>query len=228
MRDLFKRRAAERALEFVVDGQVIGLGTGSTARFAIEGIGAMAKAGMNLRGVPTSIATQRLAVEAGVPLADLNEVQVIDLTIDGADEVDPNLNMIKGGGGALTREKLVALASRDRVFIVDEPKLVERLGSTRSVPVEVLPFSWSLSAKLLGDLGCDPVLRRAAEGIFVTDNGNFIIDCGFGPIDDAAVLEKKVRLVPGVLECGLFIGVADKVVIAREDHVDIWYRNTVG
>src|SRR4030095_488071 len=167
--DKAKKQAAERALEAVSSGQVIGLGTGSTAKFVIEGLGLRVREGLAIKGVPTSIATERLARDLGIPLVDLNEAGAIDLTLDGADEVDPSFNMIKGGGGALTREKLVAQASKKRMMLVDETKLVAVLGQTRPLPIEVLPFAWALSARRLSDLGCVPNLRKK-EKPFVTDN----------------------------------------------------------
>jgi ribose 5-phosphate isomerase A len=219
-----KKRAAESALTLIRDGQVIGLGTGSTAKFAIEGLGQMVREGLSVKGVPTSISTERLARECGIPLVDLNEVGSIDITVDGADEVDPDFNMIKGGGGALTREKLVALASTKRVILVDESKLVSKLGQSRLLPIEVLPFSWVFSARLLTDLGCVATLRRQSEMPFVTDNGNHILDCAFGAIEDAPALEKRIKLLPGIIECGLFIGIADTLVIGFEDRVEIRQR----
>lgn len=226
MRDLDKpkQRAAERALESVRNGQVIGLGTGSTAKFAIEGLGRLVRAGLSIKGVPTSISTERMARELGIPLVDLNEAGVIDVTLDGADEVDPDFNMIKGGGGALTREKVVALASVKRVILVDETKLVPRLGQSRRLPVEVLPFAWTLSARLLNELGCVPSLREQGGKPFVTDNGGHILDCDFGPIVDPAALQKRIKLLPGVIECGLFIGIADTLVIGFDDRVEIRER----
>lgn len=223
--DKAKERAAERALEAVIDGHVIGLGTGSTAKFAIEGLGRRVKQGLSIKGVPTSIATERMARELGIPLVDLNDAGVIDITLDGADEVDPDFNMIKGGGGALTREKLVAQSSTKRIMLIDESKLVARLGQSRPLPVEVLPFAWTLSARLLTNLGCVPNLRKQGEKPFITDNGNYILDCEFGPIEDATCLEQKIKLLPGVIECGLFIGIADTLVIGLEDRVEVRDRN---
>ena len=143
--DKAKERAAERALEAFGSGQVIGLGTGSTAKFAIQGLGRRVREGLSIKGVPTSLATERMARELGIPIVELNEAGVIDVTVDGADEVDPDFNMIKGGGGALTREKLVAQASKKRIMLVDESKLVAVLGQSRPLPVEVLPFAWTLT-----------------------------------------------------------------------------------
>jgi len=222
--DELKRRAAERALEFIKDGSVVGLGTGSTAKFAIEGLGRMVKKGLSITGVATSFATERLAREVGIQVVSLNEAGTIDVTMDGADEVDPAFNMIKGGGGALTREKLVALASAKRVMLVDDSKLVERLGQTRQLPVEVLSFASALSARLLENLGSVASLRGGPGTPFVTDNGNHILDCAFGPIEDPSGLEKRIKLLPGVIESGLFVGIADVLVIAFEDRVEVRER----
>jgi len=219
-----KQQAAKRALDLIRDGQVIGLGTGSTAKFAIEGLGRLVREGLSVKGVPTSVATERLARELAIPLVNLNEAGVIDVTLDGADEVDPDFNMIKGGGGALTREKLVALASVKRVILVDESKLVSRLGQSRLLPIEVLPFAWTLAARLLTGFGCVASLREHDGVPFVTDNGNHILDCAFGPIEDAATLEKRIKLLPGVIECGLFIGIADTLVIGFDDRVEVRER----
>lgn len=216
-----KRRAAEYAIELVHDGQVIGLGTGSTAKFAIEGLGRRISGGLSINGVPTSVATENLARNVGIPLVDLNEVLGVDITIDGADEVDPDFNVIKGGGGALTREKLVATASKTRIILIDESKLVSNLGQSRSLPVEVLPFAWALSARKLCELGCTTTLRVQAGERFMTDNGNYILDCEFGPIADPAALESQIKLLPGVIESGLFIGLADTLVIGFLDRVEV-------
>lgn len=225
MQDDAKRRAAEKAVEFVSDGQLVGLGTGSTTKFAIEKIGQMVQSGLDIKGVPTSRASERLALALRIPLLDLNDTDRLDLVIDGADEIDPAFNMIKGGGGALTREKLVALASARRVIVADDTKLVERLGETRNLPVEVLPFAWRLSARLLEETDCKAHLRKDGEKIYETDNGNYILDCEYGPIDEAVELEKRIKLLPGVVECGLFISIADTVIIAFDDRVEVRNRN---
>jgi ribose 5-phosphate isomerase A len=224
MSDKAKKLAAERATEFVKDGQVVGLGTGSTAKFAIEGIAAKVREGLRITGIATSLATERMAQGLGIPLTNLNEVPAIDITVDGADEVDGSLNMIKGGGGALTREKLVALASTKRVIIVDDRKLVKTLGESWPVPVEVLQFAWTRSAQMLNALGCAAELRRSGQNPFETDNGNYILDCRFGSISNPPELEKSINLIPGVIECGLFIGIADVLVIGFDDHVEIKER----
>jgi ribose 5-phosphate isomerase A len=224
MQDEAKRRAAEHAIELVNDGQVVGLGTGSTAKFAIEGIGRRVSEGLSIKGVPTSMATERMARDVGIQLVDLNEVHFVDITLDGADEVDDGFNMIKGGGGALTREKLVALASKRRVILIDESKLVSRLGQSRSLPVEVLPFAWALSAQRLSEVGCVARLREPDGEPFLTDNGNYILDCAFGSIEDPPALESRIKLLPGVIESGLFIGIADTLVIGFDDRVEVRHR----
>jgi ribose 5-phosphate isomerase A len=224
MNDRAKQLAAERAIEQVLDGQVVGLGTGSTAKFAIEGLGRRVREGLSITGVPTSIATERLAAKLGIPLIALNDAVYIDVSFDGADEVDPDFNMIKGGGGALTREKLVALATKRRVFLVDETKLVSKLGQSRLIPVEVLAVAWALSARRLKELGGEATLREEAGTPFVTDNGNYILDCAFGSLEDPASLEKNIKLLPGVVECGLFIGIADSLVIGFDDRIEVKER----
>ena len=224
MNDRAKQLAAERAIEQVQDGQVVGLGTGSTAKFAIEGLGRRVREGLSIRGVPTSIATERMAAGLGIPLVALNDAGLIDVSFDGADEVDSDFNMIKGGGGALTRKKLVALATKRRVFLVDESKLVSKLGQSRLIPVEVLPVAWVLSARRLKDLNGEATLREEASRPYVTDNGNYILDCAFGLLEDPAALEKNIKLLPGVVECGLFIGIADSLVIGFDDRIEIKER----
>lgn len=219
-----KRRAAQYAVSLVRDGQVLGLGTGSTAKFAIEALALMVQDGLEIKGVATSKATALLAQSLGIPLVELNETTRIDLTIDGADEVDPDFNMIKGGGGALTREKLVAIASNHRVMLVDESKLVDALGQTRPLPVEALSFSWVMTSRRLLELGVTPELRLSAGWPFLTDNGNYILDCASAPIANPAELEKTIKLLPGVVESGLFVGLADKVVIGYDDRTEVRVR----
>jgi ribose 5-phosphate isomerase A len=224
MSDEAKKHAAERAVEFLQAGQVVGLGTGSTAKFAIEEIALLVREGLKISAVATSVATARMAQELEIPLADLNDVPGIDISIDGADEVDNSLNMIKGGGGALTREKLVALASVKRIFIVDEHKRVSTLGEGWPVPVEVLPFAWTRSAIMLNALGCAANLRLDQGMPFVTDNGNYILDCKFAAINNPSELEKSIKLIPGVIESGLFVGIADVLIVGYADHTEIINR----
>lgn len=213
-----KQAAAEKAVEFVQDGMVLGLGTGSTVQFALEKIASRMREGLRVRGVPTSKRTESVARELGIPLISMEEVREIDLTIDGADEIDPRFSMIKGGGGALLREKIVASITRTEIVIVGPDKLVSRLGEKFLLPVEVLPFGWKQCSNALEALGCQAHLRKRPDGeTLVSDNDNYILDCRFGGIDDPAALEASIDTIPGVIESGLFVGLADKLVIGYED-----------
>ena len=217
----YKQQAAERALEFVRDGQIVGLGTGSTAEQATRGLARRMQHGLRITGVPTSEATTRLARELGIPLRDLNDVDAIDVTIDGADEVDPFFHLIKGGGGAHTREKLVARATRLEVIVVDSGKLVRRLGEAFPLPVEVLPFGWRTAQRGLEALGCTATLRGGEATSFRTDNGNPLLDCRFDGIDDPPALERAIKALPAVVESGLFIGLTGALVVAGPDGVQV-------
>jgi ribose 5-phosphate isomerase A len=218
-RDKLKKAAAYRAIEYVKDGMVVGLGTGSTAYFVVEGLGARVKEGLRIIGIPTSERTATQARSLGIPLATFAEHQTIDVTIDGADEVERgSLNLIKGLGGALLREKIVAAASRRLVIVVDQEKLVDRLGDHTPVPVEVTQFGWQTTASKLQALGAEPVLRHAHEDHpFITDGGNYTLDCRFSRIDDAKRLEADINAIVGVVDCGLFIGRASAVIVAAGD-----------
>ena len=211
-----KKRAAEKAVQYIEDGMIIGLGTGSTVDFAIKKIGEMVRGGLNIQGISTSLKTKKLATELKIPLIELDDRTEIDITIDGADEVDSNLNLIKGGGGALTREKIIAYHSRKVIIIVDETKIVKGLGCDCSLPVEVTRFGWLATKKTLEDLGCTVELRRIMDEAFITDNQNYIVDCDFGKIADPEALEKEINNIPGVLENGLFIGLADEVIVGSK------------
>lgn len=224
MTDALKIEAARRSVEFVKGKQIVGLGTGSTAAHAIRELGKRVRQGLDITGVATSRATADLADEVGIPLTDLNNVREVDISIDGADEVDPRFCMIKGGGGALTREKLVAISSQKRIIIVDQTKLVPVLGRSFHLPVEVIPFAWQLTQARLALLGCAPYLRMSGENAFETDNENFIIDCGFGEIADPAALEAKIKLLPGVVESGLFVGLLDILITGFGDGVRVEER----
>jgi ribose 5-phosphate isomerase A len=215
-RDALKRAAAEEAVKLVEDGMVVGLGTGSTAAFAIEALARRHRRGLRFVGIPTSERTAVQAAAAGIPLTSFAEHRQIDLTIDGADEVERGtLNLIKGLGGALLREKIVAAASRHLAIIVDGSKLVDRLGTHAPVPVEVVAFGLEATRATLAVLGATARLRLSPAGEpFVTDSGNRIIDCTFAPIADPARLEERIRRVVGVVESGLFIGRADPVFVA--------------
>ena len=218
-----------RAIEFVRDGMALGLGSGTTAEHAVRELGRRVREeGLKVRGVPTSEKVARLARQVGIPLTTLEETPELDLTIDGADEVClDTLDAIKGLGGALLREKIVALASREEILVVDESKVVQRLGEHTPVPVEVVQFGWSRTADALLELGCMPVRRESAAGEpFITDSGNYLIDCKFPHIDNPYLLGERIIRVVGVVEHGLFIGIAKRVVIAGESGVRVVEKPT--
>jgi ribose 5-phosphate isomerase A len=220
-RDALKRAAAEAAVELVKDDMVVGLGTGSTAYFAVEALARRHRQGLRFVGIPTSERTAAQAAAAGIPLTSFAAHRLIDLTIDGADEVERGtLNLIKGLGGALLHEKIVAANSQQLAVIVDGEKLVDRLGMRTPIPVEVVPFGLEATQAVLEALGSTARLRLSPEGAaFITDSGNRILDCNFGTLADPARLEERIRRVVGVVECGLFIGRADPVFIADETGV---------
>ncbi|MBC8121084.1 MAG: ribose-5-phosphate isomerase RpiA [Gemmatimonadaceae bacterium] len=221
-----KQAAALRAVEQVRDGMIVGLGTGSTAAFAVAALGERVRGGLRIVGIPTSIRTEQQAREEGIPLATLAEHPRLDLTIDGADEVEVNsLDLIKGLGGALLREKIVASASERLVIIVDQSKLVERLGSLAPVPVEVVPFGWQATEHSLIELGAEPRLRLGVDGeAFVTDGGHYILDCALGPIADPPGLEERLDRTVGVIDSGLFIGLASQVIVAEPNGIRVLDR----
>jgi ribose 5-phosphate isomerase A len=212
--------AGRRAAELAGDGMTLGLGTGSTVWFTLERLAErIRKEGLAVRGVPTSLDTEDKARTLGIPLATLDEVDRIDLTIDGADEVDPRFDLVKGGGGALLREKVVASISRREVIVVGADKRVERLADRFPLPVEVVPFARPLVARALRRMGFEPALRLDARGEpYRTDNGNEILDARFpGGIADAAAMERDLLALPGVVECGLFVGLCHALVIGHPD-----------
>jgi ribose 5-phosphate isomerase A len=218
----YKQQAAERAVEQVRSGMVVGLGAGTTAVFAVRRIGALLRAGAlrDILGVPCAREVEAEAKAAGVPLTTLEDHPVVDLTIDGADEVDPALNLIKGGGGALLREKIVAQASRREVIVVDDSKLSPRLGTHRPLPVEVIPFGWRSQAAFLESLGATVTVRRGPDGApFRTDQDNLILDCAFGPIADPADLAARLGARAGIVEHGLFVALASEVIVAGPDGI---------
>jgi ribose 5-phosphate isomerase A len=209
---------AERALAQIEDGFAVGLGTGRAATLFVKALGQKVQEGLTIRGVPTSDATASYARELGIPLTTLDEVGELDITFDGADEVAPDLNLIKGYGGALVREKIVAASSKRLVILVTPEKLVKALGDHGKLPVEVVPFGLSLAQRKLAALGCPPVLRLDEGGKpHITDNGNPILDCQVGSIEDAAALERAILGIPGVVGTGLFIGMAETVLIQAVD-----------
>jgi ribose 5-phosphate isomerase A len=225
--DSLKMLAAERALDFVTPGMKLGLGTGSTAARFVELLGNRVAAGLNVIGVPTSEATRILAERHGVPLTTLDEHPELDLTVDGADEIDGELRLIKGAGGALLREKIVAMASERMIVIADRSKRVERLGKF-PLPVEIVQFGARATLRMIEaaaqDVGCrgQIALRKSANGEnYLSDNGHFIVDCAFDPILDAESLGDVLEMIPGVVEHGLFIGIADTAILAGADGIDI-------
>jgi ribose 5-phosphate isomerase A len=221
-RDALKREAARRAVDLVAPGMVLGIGTGSTAAFVIAELAARVARGLSVVAVPTSENSAALARRLGIRLTNFAEHRRIDLAIDGADEVRRgSLDLIKGAGGALLREKIVAAASARFVVVVDAEKLVDRLGERHPVPVEVTPFGWQATAAAIERLGASLTLRQGAGEPFVTDGGNFILDCRFGPIEDPARLERRLNLTVGVVENGLFVGRSSAVVVASADGVEI-------
>jgi ribose 5-phosphate isomerase A len=217
-----KELAGRAAAELVRDGDVVGLGTGSTAYFAVVAIGERVKAGLKIVGIPTSDATAQLARKLGIPVSTLDEHPVIDITIDGADEVDPRLNLIKGGGGALLREKIIATASKKMVVVADSTKVVKALGKF-PLPVEIIPFARAVLEKKIASLGATCKLRMKPDGKpFVTDEGHHILDCSFGKIADPPKLARALNEMPGVVEHGLFIGIAKLALIGRGAKVEQW------
>src|SRR5919198_1469643 len=206
----------ERALEFVADGDGVGLGTGRAAGEFIKLLAGRVRAGLRVRGVPTSRGSEELARSLNVPLVSLEEAFPLALTVDGADEVAPNLDLIKGWGRALVREKVVAACSRRLIILVGTNKAVPKLGARGKLPVEVIPFALPLCRRRLSELGCNPVLYEQDGKPFQTDNGNVILDCAVGPIDDPAGLEARLRAVPGVVGTGLFLGMADTVLFGDD------------
>jgi ribose 5-phosphate isomerase A len=217
--DSEKQLAGEASLHYVQDGQVVGLGTGSTATFAIQALGERVRAGLKIRGIPTSVRSRDLAIELGIPLTTFDEVQQIDVDIDGADEFDPQLNLIKGGGGALLREKIVACASKKLIIVTDSSKQVPVLGKF-PLPVEVIGFAQALIARQIAELGAKVALRKDSAGkAYVTDEGHHILDCNFGQIPDPSALARKLSDMPGVVEHGLFVGRTTAVVMAKGTQV---------
>lgn len=228
-RDQLKSAAAARAIEFVESGMVVGLGTGSTAAFVIQHLAARIAQGLRVVAVPTSEHTAQSARRLGITLTSFAEHRRIDVAIDGADEVQRGtLDLIKGHGGALLREKIVAAASERFIVVVDDEKLVGRLGAQMPIPVEVVQFGWQATAAALEKLGAQPELRHTEGQSFVTDGGNFILDCHFGPIDDPAKLEQRINMTVGVVENGLFVGRSAVVVVASEGGIEILTAPSLG
>jgi len=214
-----KEEAAKAAVEQVRSDMIVGLGSGSTASIAIKLLGEKVRDGMRIVGVPTSRDSEILGRSVGIDIGELKDHPVVDLTIDGADEVDPRLNLIKGLGGALVREKIVAYATRLEIIVVDDSKLVEFICQKAPLPVEVVRFAHEATMAKLESLGCRPEVRMRGPEPFVTDNGNYIVDCRFGRIDDPGAMEKAINNLPGVVDNGLFVGLAHRVIVASKDGV---------
>jgi ribose 5-phosphate isomerase A len=211
-----KKAAGEKAAALVQPGMLVGLGTGSTAYWAIEKLGEMVKEGLNIRAVATSLASEKQAKELGIPITSFSEIQQLDIDIDGADEVSHDLQIIKGGGGALLREKIVAMASRKKVIVADERKYVKTLGKF-PLPIEIIPFGWELVFRAVQSLQGGPTLRTKDDKPYITDNGNYILDCAFGAIENPEQLHHHLKAITGVVETGLFINMKPTVIIAYEN-----------
>jgi ribose 5-phosphate isomerase A len=219
MSDELKQQAALAALDEIREGMVVGLGTGSTAVHFVRALGEKVRAGMKVVAIPTSEATRRLAEQVGIALTNFKYHPNIDVTVDGADEVSPHLDLIKGLGGALVREKIVAHASRRVIIVVDESKLVRQLGAKTVIPVEVINLATDLVTSQLAQLGGEAVVREKNGKPFVSDNGNTIIDWKHGAIDDAEALERKLKGITGVVDSGIFAGVASAVIVAASSGI---------
>jgi ribose 5-phosphate isomerase A len=216
-----KTLAAAKSLEFVRDGMCLGLGSGSTSAIMVQLLAERIRQGLRVRGLPSSEGTRTLAQRLGIPLLGFDEISALDLTIDGADQATPDLHLIKGGGGALLREKVVASLSRRVIIVVDSTKWTDRLGAF-PLPVEVVQFAWQPIAERIGQLGASPELRMTSYGQpFVTDEGNYILDCRFGVIEDPPALADSLNAMPGVMEHGLFVNVVDTLLVGRGETVDV-------
>jgi ribose 5-phosphate isomerase A len=218
--DALKQQAAAKAVEFVRPGTVIGLGTGSTANHMIALLGRLVRDGLDIRGVPTSRGTAELARRHGIPLIDREDDWPIDLTLDGADQADPHLNLIKGGGGALLKEKIVAAAAKQFIVIVDHTKCVPVLGASFPLPIEVVPFGWGRTTRQIETrTGAKAVLRRQDDEVYRTEAGHYIVDVHIGHIDDPSQLERTLHQIPGVVETGLFVGRTTRLIVGRPEGV---------
>lgn len=211
-----RKLAADKAVEYIKTGMTVGLGTGSTAYWAIQEIGNRVSQGLDIRAVATSVQSEKLAIELNIPIVDIGAIERFDVTIDGADEADSRLNLIKGGGGALLREKIIGSVTDFYIIIADEHKLVNHLGLF-PLPVEVIKFGWELVFYKLQSLGCTPALRMADHQPYLTDNGHYIVDCSFIQIENAEELHTKINAIPGVVENGLFLHMADIIILGHSN-----------
>lgn len=218
-----KRKVAIESVKLIKDGQIVGLGTGSTAKYMIDELGRRVREeGLQILGIPTSLWTSKRAKKNKIPLTTLDENPKLDIAIDGADQVDPELNLIKGLGGALTREKIIDTAAEELVIIIDESKLVEKLGVNQVVPIEIIPIALAPVIEKLRKLGGKTKVRSVKDtgDLFMTDNGNYIVDVAFGAITNGKILETKINIIPGVVENGLFIGITKIVFVGYKNRVD--------
>ncbi|GAA0615126.1 ribose 5-phosphate isomerase A [Virgibacillus siamensis] len=215
-----KKLAAEAATDYVKDGMTVGLGSGSTAEWMLKRLGALVKDGLNIKGIPTSVKTESLARKHGIPLTDFSKTATVDLAIDGADEIDGQLNLLKGGGGSLVREKIIDAAAEKLIIIADQSKMVQQLGSF-PLPIEVVPFGWEMTKKQIAAYGAEPKLRKEENRVFVSDNGNYILDCSFGKMVNPESLHDTLKSMAGVVETGLFIGMTDQAMIGQNGKVEM-------
>lgn len=224
-REPLKQRACQRAAQEVHDGMVLGLGTGSTVYYFLHELGRLVRAGLRVTGVPTSLQTARIATELAIPLTTLESHPHLDLAVDGADEVDDQLNLVKGAGGALLREKIVAASARRLLIVVDDSKLVTTLGERYPIPIEVVHFGLTPTTRALETLGAQVTLRRQTDGQpWISDNGNALLDCHFGPIANPEALQKHVLAIPAVVDTGLFLNLAHDVIVGQADGVRVLTR----
>ncbi|PEJ57775.1 ribose 5-phosphate isomerase A [Bacillus sp. AFS002410] len=211
-----KQIVGEKAVEYVKDGMIVGLGTGSTVFYTIKKLGQLVKDGLNIKGIATSVQTEKLAKEVGIQLTSFSEIEQIDIAIDGADEINPDLELIKGGGGALLREKIIAKAAKTFLVVADPNKMVVKLGKFR-LPVEVIPFGMEMTMKQIRAIGLCPEIRLNGTTPFITDNGNYIFDCNIPNNVQSEIIERELNLIPGVVENGLFVGMTDLVITLDKD-----------
>ncbi|MFD2639067.1 ribose-5-phosphate isomerase RpiA [Piscibacillus salipiscarius] len=221
--DRKKQAVGEKAAEYIQDGMLVGLGSGTTMYYMLQALGDRVKKGLHIRGVPSSVKTEKWANEFGIPLTDFSEVDQLDIAIDGADEIDPAFNLIKGGGGSLLREKIVDMAADRFIVVADDRKQVDRLGAF-PLPIEVVQFGWQLTKKNIEALGCSTVLREEDGQVFITNNDNYILDCQFEAIHEPKKLHEQLKQLLGVVETGLFFDIVDDVLIGRDDGVEVLKR----
>ena len=222
-----KKNAGEAAVDYIENGMIIGLGSGSTIYWMLKKLGERVQEGLDIKGIPTSVKTEQLAKAFGIPLTTFSEVKQIDLAIDGSDEVDKELNLLKGGGGSLVREKIVDAEAKQLIIIVDESKVVSQLGAF-ALPVEVVPFGWEITARNIAEIGCEVQLRKLGNEVFVSNNGNYILDCQFPEIDQPKLLHDELKRCVGVVETGLFTDMANSVIVATKNGVEILSKDTRG